>query len=224
MPCDTVRARLKMRRHRRLVDIVRRLVVVLLASTMGLSTSGCSFMFVTGPEPADARGRVDPGACTTSVAWPVVDTLLASWFVLNVIINASKSDSDFSGGGSQRTGAIGLGMGLTALTVTSAGVGFNRTSGCKEALATNGFVARPPRRRHSPTPYDPYGTPSTRPSVPVAPPAYAAPAPIEPSPAAPAAATGRCYPPGAGPTCAASGASATRQRRALRDGAKTVLP
>ena len=200
---------------------------MLLASTMGLSTSGCSFMFVTGPEPADARGRVDPGACTTSVAWPVVDTLLASWFVLNVIINASKSDSDFSGGGSQRTGAIGLGMGLTALTVTSAGVGFNRTSGCKEALATNGFVARPPRRRHSPTPYDPYGTPSTRPSVPVAPPAYAAPAPIEPSPAAPAAATAPAKaapPPASAPVAPESPVDATGKPAAPTGGAIPPAP
>jgi F0F1-type ATP synthase membrane subunit c/vacuolar-type H+-ATPase subunit K len=96
---------------------------------------GCSLFFVDGPPPADVRERGVVPNCTTSVAFPVVDALLASYFLVNLMINASKNASEFPMGEQQRAGALAFGGLFTGWAAISSGVGFSRVGGCDDAIA-----------------------------------------------------------------------------------------
>src|SRR4051794_14757000 len=97
-------------------------------------TSSCSLMFVDGPKPVDQRGRYAATACTTSNAWPVVDTVFTGYFLLNVALAGSMSDEDLKKQNVSRGTAIGVNAGLVALALTSAIVGYSRVSECHEEM------------------------------------------------------------------------------------------
>src|SRR4029078_10036720 len=87
--------------------------------------------------PVDPRGgRVV--ACTTSNAWPAVDTLWTGYFLLNIAALASAKEEDLKQRNLDRGAGIALNVGLVALAVTSAAVGFTRVGECKEQPPNNG--------------------------------------------------------------------------------------
>jgi hypothetical protein len=104
-------------------------VVVALTVT---SCTGCSFIFVTPPStPSD--GDVErPNQCTTSAVAPGFDTLFGGFEVVRTVIAASAADSVYSDPDQplSREADVGLGIGFTALFVSSAVYGFYYTSRC----------------------------------------------------------------------------------------------
>jgi hypothetical protein len=181
-------------------DRAHRATALLMATLLVLSslTMGCSFMFVDGPKPDDAR-LPGQAPCTTSYAWPIVDTLLAGWFLLNAVLNANKPASSFSSSGDgevAKSTSVGMGVVLVSLTGVSAGVGFSRVNACQESLADDGLwrPAPPPRRRFVPPPRAPTAPmPAPAPAGEMAPP-YSG----QPTPAGGAGASGSVAPPPAG--------------------------
>ena len=115
-------------------------------------TTSCSLMFVDGPKPVDQRGGYATPSCSTSNAWPVVDVLWTGNFLLNMAVLGSMSDEELQKKDLSRGSAIGLNVGLAALALTSAIVGFTRVSECHDQFADAGrggyssprFIA-PPR-------------------------------------------------------------------------------
>jgi len=104
-------------------------------------------MFVDGPQPVDQRGVYAP-PCTTSNAWPVVDTLWTANFLLNLAVFGSMSDEDLQRRNISRDTAVGLNVGLAALALSSAIAGFNRVGECREQvgeLSGRGAYSRPQR-------------------------------------------------------------------------------
>lgn len=118
-----------------------RLGFFFLASAM-FATS-CSFLFVSGPPPHDQRiGRFD---CTTTMAAPVVDGVLAALQVLGLVWAASKSDAEVrEAAGIPRDNAIGVSISWAILYTASAVHGASRVSDCRDALGTD----EPPRPQH----------------------------------------------------------------------------
>jgi hypothetical protein len=102
-------------------------------------------MFVDGPKPVDQRGRHAATACTTSNAWPVVDTLFTGYFLLNVALAGSMSDEDLKKQNVSRGTAIGVNAGLVALALTSAIVGYTRVSECHDEMSGPAGYSPPQR-------------------------------------------------------------------------------
>jgi hypothetical protein len=132
-----------------MVNLVLRLS---LAALFLIASPGCSFIFTKGPEPEVHP----PPACTTSVAAPVVDTVMVAASVALVIAGAgtasSQCNSSTSGFGFSFCGlnqGVGLGAVIAgavsgAVFTTSAAVGFNRTSACRASLEPNALPAPGP--------------------------------------------------------------------------------
>jgi hypothetical protein len=110
---------------------------------LSLSASpGCSFIFTKGPE----LEVHPPPECTTSVAAPVVDTVMVAASVALVIAGAAtagsscNSNTGFNFCGLNQTvglGAIIAGAVSGVVFTTSAAVGFNRTNACRASLEPN---------------------------------------------------------------------------------------
>jgi hypothetical protein len=103
------------------------------------ATPGCSLVLTKGPEPE----LHPPPECTTSVAAPVTDTLLAATSVALAIAGLAGSSSSCSNTGGFNGCGIGKGTGeilgiagaaLGVLFAVSAGVGYGRTSACRASL------------------------------------------------------------------------------------------
>jgi hypothetical protein len=99
-------------------------------------TTSCSLMFVDGPPPVGPRGGYAPAGCTTSNAWPVVDVLWTGNFLLNMAVLGGMSDEELQKRDLTRGSAIGINVGLAALAVTSAIVGFTRVRECQDQLGS----------------------------------------------------------------------------------------
>ena len=105
-------------------------------------------MFVDGPTPVDQRGGY-AAPCTTSNAWPVVDVLWTGNFLLNMAVFGAMSDEELQKKDLSRGSAIGVNLGLAALALSSAIVGFTRVSECKEQTdGPRGYSA--PQRFNAP--------------------------------------------------------------------------
>lgn len=162
-----------------------------------LTASGCSFMFVKGPPPQ--HDQVPYFQCTTSRAWPVVDTLLASAYAIETaafMAGASRSDSNESG---MKAGAAASAV-AAALFAASATSGYGKASKCRKATQAlqlrlmrmqpfPGAGPWPPGPYPYPYPYQPVPTPSvphdpwlTPPSRPFGAPSSPAPVPPPPVP------------------------------------------
>ncbi len=152
---------------------------------LALMTSGCSLIFVNGPPdsplppPAGPNQYVMVPKCTTSRAWPIVDSVIGGYQVVRTVYAFSASDSAYSGAPISREVDIAAGISLTTLFIASAIAGYGRTSACDEYRARL-TVTRPM------TPVAPAVPPSAPLSQPVASPPAAVPPPVTvPPPAAP---------------------------------------
>lgn len=104
-------------------------LVALLATC--LSVGACGLLLTNGP-PA-GHESMDYFSCTESNLGPGMD---AAWAGLNVVgALLSLTDDDAGGSGGVEGGAALVGLSWGALSGISAGVGFRRTSQCREAKA-----------------------------------------------------------------------------------------
>ena len=84
------------------------------------------------PQPVAAPNY--PVDCTTSVAAPVLDTLCASYFVINGIALASGSGNFTS---DSRAGGVALSAGLALFCAVSAGNGYSSAKRCEQVKNLN---------------------------------------------------------------------------------------
>ena len=115
---------------------------VLLATLILTVGPGCSLIFTRGPDP-EAK---PPPECTTSVAPPVIDTLLAAASVGLVIAGASAAKttcvpSAFNPCGVSDAGWVAVigGAASGLLFAGSAVIGYKRTSDCRAFREKNGL-------------------------------------------------------------------------------------
>ena len=125
------------------------------------ATPGCSFIFTRGPEaaphpqPYPEPSRPPSPECTSSVAAPVVDTVLAAASVALIVagIAAMSSKSSCHPGDffcdpnnafEHGTGEIGIFVGaLTGVVFTASAVaGYQRTGACRATLNSTAFLSR----------------------------------------------------------------------------------
>ena len=122
--------------------------VVLVALGLALVPgTGCSWIFVNKP-PTDPVPVAPPVVCTTSVASPVVDTVLAAAALgtgIAAIATSSKSSGSCTGGfgcidlsGLNTAGMVsGVVLAATAIPLAfSAGYGYSTTAECRELKDT----------------------------------------------------------------------------------------
>jgi hypothetical protein len=108
---------------------------------------GCSLIFTHAPQP-DVH---PPPECTTSVAAPVVDTVVATASATLLGFGAAAAatpctpgDVNFCGlGQAAGWGAIVVGAVTGILFTTSAVVGYQRTSACRASLEPNALLPQP---------------------------------------------------------------------------------
>jgi hypothetical protein len=94
--------------------------------------SSCSLLIVRPLKPDENAVRAAQ-QCTSSNVAPTVDTLIAGWQVVRIMLAASASESDYQGSGISQGGDIALGVLFGALAVGSAVYGFNATDECRRA-------------------------------------------------------------------------------------------
>lgn len=97
-----------------------------------LLSCGCSPTFMTPPPSGGAAGVARPNVdCTTSYAWPVVDTVLAAYQLGGVAYAATLDDSRYDGYPISRQADMAIGAGLGAVFVASATYGYIAASRCR---------------------------------------------------------------------------------------------
>jgi hypothetical protein len=112
----------------------------------GMLLQGCSFIFVDTPPPRYAEAPPAPSepiACTSSVAAPVVDTVIGAFEVIRTGFALSASDSAYTNYPISRGADIGFGMAFASLFAASAIYGYINTSRCAD-LKENTPRAAPP--------------------------------------------------------------------------------
>jgi hypothetical protein len=93
---------------------------------------GCSPTFMTPPPSGGAAGVARPNVdCTTSYAWPVVDTVLAAYQLGGVAYAATLEDSRYDGYPISRQTDMAIGASLGAVFVASATYGYIVASRCR---------------------------------------------------------------------------------------------
>lgn len=127
------------------------------AMVLVLATPGCSFIFTRGPPPTpppeglSEPPRAAPPDCTSSVAAPVVDTVLGTMSLALLVAGiagvAYKEPSCtpgewFCGFGRGYTQAVGGGAIIVgtitgAIFIASAAVGYQRTAACRAVLESS---------------------------------------------------------------------------------------
>jgi hypothetical protein len=121
--------------------MVKSLLRISLATLALVASPGCSLILTKGPEPEVHP----PPECSTSVAAPVMDSVLATASLTLVGLAVAEAASscpagphvDWDGCGlPQAAGWLGIAVGtaLGALFITSAVVGYQRTSACRASL------------------------------------------------------------------------------------------
>ena len=124
------------------------------------ASPGCSYIFTRGPSATpSAQQSPEPSRptspeCTSSVAAPVVDTVLAVALtglgVVGAVAAAEPCTGEFCGigkGGGAVVGIVGVATGL--LFTASAVTGYQRTAECRAALES--YPLSPPRASLFPT-------------------------------------------------------------------------
>lgn len=128
-----------------------------------VSSPGCSYLFVTPPH-EDYGGRVI-GDCTTNRAAPVIDTIFVTTNVLSAVYVAGEDNVTNKGT------AVGLGLSVAALWLSSAIYGYYNTSRCSELLEDDSPYSRPlPRRPVARPTWQPMPPPAPPPAPPASPP------------------------------------------------------
>jgi hypothetical protein len=126
-----------------------------------VTSSACSLIFTKGPQPEVHP----PPECTTSVDAPVMDTVLATASLtllgLGVAEAATSCPAGPHVGGDycglpQAAGWLGIAVGtaLGALFISSAVVGYQRTSACRASLEPNAMLPQPKPSLLPATPFD----------------------------------------------------------------------
>ena len=169
--------------------------LVLFASFLAAGSGACSYAFVDGPP--EKHRQLPYFTCTTSKAWPVVDTVLAGVYAVDTAAFLSAGSS--STARERETVAI-TAAGLAVLFAASAVSGYGKASDCREATeelqvrlirmqqqAAPGFGPGPQSASpyQPPSPYDPWVTSPAGAPPPPPPPAKGAPTPESNSPPAP---------------------------------------
>ena len=163
--------------------------LVLCTLLLAAGSGACSFLFVDGPP--EKHQQLPYFTCTTSRAWPVVDTVLGASYAIEAVGLGAMSTRGSGSTAGSTAGAI-AGGGLAALFIASAVSGYGRASECRDAVAdlqaraarmqlqnSMGFGARAPGAAASPLPpaRDPWLAPPTG--------IFGKPPADEPAPAAP---------------------------------------
>ena len=104
-------------------------------AVLSVANAGCSLIYTKGPQPEVQP----PPPCTTSVAAPVVDTVLAAaslGLVVAGVVGATKPPAQGFAPNFEAMDAAAIVTGLVMSTVLipSAIVGFNRTAACRASL------------------------------------------------------------------------------------------
>ena len=99
---------------------------------MSMLVAGCSPTFMTPPPPGSAAGVARPSVdCTTSYAWPVVDTVLGAYQLGGVVYAATLDDSRYDGYPISRKADMAIGASLAAVFAASATYGYITASRCR---------------------------------------------------------------------------------------------
>lgn len=159
-------------------------------AALGTALGGCSWLFVDGP-PA-AHRQLPYFECSSSRAWPVVDTVFAASTALEAAAIAGSSDRT----GGANTAAI-VAAAESAIFIASAWYGYDKTSDCREAKdelmqrlyrPQGGAGFGPGGVAPYQTPYDPWVAPPpgsfSRPDQPAPRPPASSPVPV-PAPVSP---------------------------------------
>jgi hypothetical protein len=101
--------------------------MALCAIFLAAGSGGCSFLFVDGPP--EKHRQLPYFTCSTSKAWPVVDTIFAASYAVATagVLSADSNDSS-----SKATAAL-VPAAAAALMTASAVYGYGKTSSCREA-------------------------------------------------------------------------------------------
>jgi len=101
-------------------------------SVLALLSCSCSATFMTPPPPGGAAGAGRPHVdCTTSYAWPVVDSVLTAYEVAGVAYAATLDDSRFEHYPISRQTEMALGAGFATVFAASAVYGYVAASRCR---------------------------------------------------------------------------------------------
>jgi hypothetical protein len=113
----------------------------LLAVTLAISTSGCSYGFMSrAPRPVLAPDY--PVDCSSTRAAPVLDSICAGYFAASAVLFAaatscSAASGEFCFDSGVRTGGILAYAGVAGLCALSARTGFREASHCREVKSLN---------------------------------------------------------------------------------------
>jgi hypothetical protein len=109
-----------------------------------LATCGCSVTFMSPPPVAGAAGVARPHVeCSSSYAWPVVDSVLAAYQVAGVAYAATLDDDRYEHYPISRQADMALGAGFAALFAASATYGYIAASRCnriRQGPPRDGYV------------------------------------------------------------------------------------
>ena len=112
-----------------------------------LLTSGCSFVFVHGPETNHASSGSRESDCTRSNAAPIVDTGLAGLIVANGLYAASLSAEERHTEALYGNGALAVvALAAGTLAIVSATYGYHETHRCRMIEGRTNPYAPPPLR------------------------------------------------------------------------------
>jgi hypothetical protein len=167
------------------------LLMALCAIFLTAGSGGCSFLFVDGPP--EKHRQLPYFTCSTSKAWPVVDTIFAAAYAIETAAVLGTG----TGSGSSGSATVALVPAAAAALMTASAVyGYGKTSSCREA--TDELQLRLIRMQPTPgaNPWqqgpNPYQPPSPYQPVPYQPPppvdpwlvpptqSFGAPAPAQP--------------------------------------------
>ena len=160
-------------------------LIALCTVFLATASGACSYLFVDAPP--ERHRQLPYFQCTTSKAWPVVDTVVASAYAIDTAVflgMAGKSSSDRAA-----AGTLGIGsLAAAALFAASAVSGYGKVSDCREATEElqlrlmrmqpgpgagpwqpPGLSPYPPSKPQDPwvtPPAQPFGTPPANPNPP----------------------------------------------------------
>lgn len=119
---------------------MNRLVALLLAAL--LPSTGCSWIFMTkAPQPVPVPNY--PLQCSDSSVAPVLDTICAAYFAVNIAALAGATTCENARPGvkcvksDDRSAAIGIDLAIIGLCVASASSGYISSARCGEAKTQN---------------------------------------------------------------------------------------
>jgi hypothetical protein len=100
-------------------------------TAVSVALQGCSLLFVEAPPPDHAELRAFD--CTSSVAAPVIDTVVAGFQAVRTAVAVGANDSVYENYPLSRPADIAFGLGFLALFTGSAIYGYSETGDCRQA-------------------------------------------------------------------------------------------